>query len=95
MDYEDVEVGKYISDKKYKKRKKIKKSDHKHSYKKYIGYERSSGHCHLVKVCSICGKMQILKMFFTDRVNGESKLLISGIDRIKEIHPELDVYYLD
>lgn len=91
----DCEVGKYINDKKYKNKKKTKKSNHKHNYKKYIGHYRSSKSYNLIKVCSICNKVKVLKIFFIEKIDSGGGRMVFSIEKIKKLHPDLEIYELD
>ena len=82
----------------YKSKKKIKKnkSNHKHNYEEIIGKMsvKNSDRPHYViaKKCSICGKVEIVEFFITSPVpNKPLRKLVSVLDEIKEMYPNLQV----
>lgn len=86
----------YVIPYKSKKKKTVKKSNHKHDYEKVIGQmdTENSDRLHYViaKKCKICGKVEIVDYFITVPVSNKPlRRLVSVLDEIKELYPNLQV----
>lgn len=87
----------YVIPYKSKKKKVVKKANHKHRYKKVIGEimsmkDNMSEHYVIAKQCEICGKVEITDYFITVPVVGKPlKRLTSDIHEIKELYPDLEI----
>lgn len=87
----------YRGSKKYKKKNKVKKSDHKHLYEEVICIvkdknKESKGLIMNGKECTICGKVQIGGIFTVrdDELSHFSRL-VSSIEDVKELYPNMKV----
>lgn len=87
----------YRGSKKYKKKKKTKKSDHRHDYEKVIGITEFMGKEEAVPhyICRICGKTDIREIYFSERVSEYLTRMVTDIEEVKAMFPELRVVRIE
>ena len=81
-----------------RKSKKNKKANHKHEYKKYIGYipeyqilNTAKEKFFLVETCIYCDKIGKLEFWVSRRTEDGYYKVLNNIKEIKKLHPDLEV----
>ena len=82
--------------KKDKKKRKTRKSDHKHDYEEVIGVREFMGRDRATPyyICRICGKEEMKEFCFNEKINDYLIRMVSGVEEVERMHPELRVVRL-
>ena len=95
LDYENMDNVPY---KKKKKKKTVKKADHKHQFIPFIGKTKTEflgkekTQYIIAEECSVCGRRQIKNYFITiPSDKGHFSTMTNDLEEIKKLYPDYEV----